>query len=42
MPKNMLFSLENCKNRQTSGALPPDPLSSGVWGLSLQNPRQSS
>jgi len=26
MPKNVLFSLKNCKNRQTLGALSPDPL----------------
>jgi len=27
MPKNVLFSLKNCKNRQTLRALLPDPTS---------------
>jgi len=30
MPKSVLFLLKNCKNRQNLGALPPDPLASGV------------
>jgi len=38
MPKNMLISLKNCKNRQRLGALPPDPLVSGGWGLRFQTP----
>jgi len=29
MPKNVLFLLKNCKNRQTLGALPLDTLASG-------------
>jgi len=29
MPKNVLFTLKNCKNHQTLGALPADPLASG-------------
>jgi len=29
MPKNVLFSLENCKNRQKLETLPPDPLAFG-------------
>jgi len=29
MPKNVLFSLKNCKNRQTLRALLPDPFASG-------------
>jgi len=38
MPKNMLFSLKNCKNRQMLGALPSDSLASGCWGLLPQTP----
>jgi len=38
MPKNVLFSLKNCKNRQMLGSLPPDPLASGGWGLRPQTP----
>jgi len=29
--KNVLFSLNNCKNYQKPGALPPDLLASGGW-----------
>jgi len=36
MPKSVLFSLKNCKHRQTLGALSPDPLASGGWALSPQ------
>jgi len=35
MPKNVLFSLKNCKNRQKTGA---DPLASGGWGIRPQTP----
>jgi len=38
VPKNVLFSLKNCKNRQTLEAQPPDPRTSGGWGLRLQTP----
>jgi len=38
MPKNVLFSLKNCKNRQTLMALPPDPLTSGGWEIRPQTP----
>jgi len=38
MPKNVLFSLKNCKNRQKLGALPSYPLSSGGWGLRFHTP----
>jgi len=38
MPKNVLFSLKNCKNRHTLEALPPEPLASGGWGLHPQTP----
>jgi len=38
MPKNALFLLKNRKNCRTLGALPPDPLGSGDWGLSPQPP----
>jgi len=32
MPKTVLLSLKNGKNRQTLGALLPDLLASGGWG----------
>jgi len=38
MPKSILLSLKNCKNRQTLGALSPDHLASGGWKLSLKIP----
>jgi len=38
MPKNVLFSIKNCKNHQTLGDLPPDHLVSGGWGLRPQTP----
>jgi len=43
MPKNILFMLKNCKNRQALGAPPPppDPLTSDIWGLQSTNPRIS-
>jgi len=37
MRKNVLFSLKNCKNRQTLVALPPEPLAK-----SPRHPHQSS
>jgi len=36
MPKNVSFSLKDCKNRQTLDALPPDSIASGGWGLRPQ------
>jgi len=39
MPKNVLFSLKNCKNRQKLGALLPDPLAFG--GSAPRPPHQS-
>jgi len=42
MSKNVLFSLKNCKIRQTLGVLPPVPLASGGWGLPPRPPHQSS
>jgi len=38
----VFFSLKNGKNRQTLGALLPDPLASGGWGRRSQPPHQSS
>jgi len=33
MPKIAIFLLKNRKNPQALGAPPPDPLTSGGWGL---------
>jgi len=37
----VLFSLKNCKIRQTLGALPPDPLASDGWGIMPSEPHIS-
>jgi len=42
MPKNVLFSLKNCKNCQTLGVLPPDPLVFADGGSAPRPPHQSS
>jgi len=41
MSKNVLFSLKICKNRQTLGVLPPDPLASASGGSAPRPPHQS-
>jgi len=38
MPKKVLFSSKNCKNRQTLGDMFPELLASDGWGLRLQTP----
>jgi len=42
MPKNVLFWLKNCKNRQTLESLPQNPLLQAAGGSAPRSPHHSS
>jgi len=42
MPKTLLFSLKNCKNRQTLGICPQTPLPLAAGGSAPRHPLQST